>query len=252
MYSADLSLFVLDAGIRLLEQDFPPALLYLLLTDYIQLKYPPDHAEALAYYAALDQRCARLEQLGAIVALVGDHGMTDKCAADGSYNIIYLQDLLDAGGECEVAAADVSVAAGCAALVDACRAHAGGEPQEHVPDVQARGAGDAGGRRGHHRQHLRDQCHSDAARAIAGVWGVEGRLHRADTRDRGGVRGARHSAPIKEALFRRPRHPYTATLLAAVPNPDPDIPPQQVRLSGEVADLANLPAGCAFPPGALM
>ena len=52
----------------------------------------------------------------------------------------------------------------------------------------------------------------------------------------------------KEALFRRPRHPYTATLLAAVPNPDPDIPPQQVRLSGEVADLANLPAGCAFHP----
>lgn len=118
MYSADLSLFVLDAGIRLLEQDFPSALLYLSLTDYIQLKYPPDHAEALAYYAALDQRCARLEQLGAIVALVGDHGMTDKCAADGSYNIIYLQDLRDAGGECEVAAADVSVAADCAAVVD--------------------------------------------------------------------------------------------------------------------------------------
>ena len=96
MYSADLSLFVLDAGIRLLEQDSPPALLYLSLTDYIQHKYPPDHPEALAYYAALDQRCARLEQLGAIVALVADHGMTDKCAADGSYNIIYLQDLLDA------------------------------------------------------------------------------------------------------------------------------------------------------------
>lgn len=52
----------------------------------------------------------------------------------------------------------------------------------------------------------------------------------------------------KEALFRRPRHPYTATLLAAVPEPDPDIPPQKVRLSGEVADLANLPPGCAFHP----
>jgi len=48
MYSADLSLFVLDAGIRLLDQDFP-ALLYLSLTDYSQLEYPPDHAEALIY-----------------------------------------------------------------------------------------------------------------------------------------------------------------------------------------------------------
>ena len=96
MYSADLSLFVLDAGIRLLEQDSPPQLLYLSLADYIQHKYPPDHPEALAYHAELDRRCARLEQLGAIVALAADHGMTDKCAADGSYHIVYLQDLLDA------------------------------------------------------------------------------------------------------------------------------------------------------------
>ena len=95
MYSAELSLFVLDAGIRLLGRDEPPALLYLSLTDYVQHKYAPEHPEALAYYAALDERWARLEQLGAIVALVADHGMTDKCAPDGSYHIVYLQDLLD-------------------------------------------------------------------------------------------------------------------------------------------------------------
>ena len=96
IYSWELSLFVLDAGIRLLEQDDPPALLYLSLTDYVQHKFAPDHAEALAFYAAMDSRFARLEQLGATVALVADHGMKDKCAADGSYNIVYLQDLLDA------------------------------------------------------------------------------------------------------------------------------------------------------------
>ena len=95
IYSWELSLFVLDAGIRLLEQDDPPALLYLSLTDYVQHKFAPDHAEALAFYAAMDSRFARLEQLGATVALVADHGMKDKCAADGSYNIVYLQDLLD-------------------------------------------------------------------------------------------------------------------------------------------------------------
>ena len=95
MYSEELSLFVLDAGIKALEQDDPPGLLYLSLTDYVQHKYAPDHPKALEFYKALDDRFARLEELGAVVALVADHGMKDKCADDGSYNIIYLQDLLD-------------------------------------------------------------------------------------------------------------------------------------------------------------
>ena len=95
MYSEELSLFVLDAGIRFLEQDDPPALLYLSLTDYVQHKYAPDHPKALEFYKALDDRFARLEELGAIVGLVADHGMKDKCDSEGNYNIIYLQDLLD-------------------------------------------------------------------------------------------------------------------------------------------------------------
>ncbi len=95
MYSEELSLFVLDAGIRLLEQDQSPGLLYLSLTDYVQHKYAPDHPKALGFYQALDNRFARLEELGAVVGLVADHGMKDKCADDDSYNIIYLQDLLD-------------------------------------------------------------------------------------------------------------------------------------------------------------
>lgn len=95
MYSEELSLFVLDAGIKFLEQDDQPGLLYLSLTDYVQHKYAPDHPKAIAFYKDLDDRFAKLESLGAIVGLVADHGMKDKCAPDGSYNIIYLQDLLD-------------------------------------------------------------------------------------------------------------------------------------------------------------
>lgn len=95
MYSEELSLFVLDAGIKFLEQDDRPGLLYLSLTDYVQHKFAPDHPKALEFYKALDDRFARLEELGAVVGLVADHGMKDKCAEDGSYNIIYLQDLLD-------------------------------------------------------------------------------------------------------------------------------------------------------------
>ncbi len=95
MYSEELSLFVLDAGIKLLEQEKKPKLLYLSLTDYVQHKYAPDHPKALEFYKAMDDRFARLEELGAVVALVADHGMKDKCDADGNYNIIFLQDLLD-------------------------------------------------------------------------------------------------------------------------------------------------------------
>ena len=95
MYSEELSLFVLDAGIKLLEQEKKPGLLYLSLTDYVQHKYAPDHPKALEFYKAMDDRFARLEELGAIVGLVADHGMKDKCDAEGNYNIIFLQDLLD-------------------------------------------------------------------------------------------------------------------------------------------------------------
>ena len=95
MYSDALSLFVLDAGIRFIAEGNRPRLAYLSLTDYVQHKYPPDHPVALEFFQSLDLRCAELDRLGATVALVADHGMKDKCAADGTYNIIYLQDLLD-------------------------------------------------------------------------------------------------------------------------------------------------------------
>lgn len=50
-----------------------------------------------------------------------------------------------------------------------------------------------------------------------------------------------------DQLFSTPHHPYTKTLLSAVPNPDPDVP-MNLGVSGEVADVGNLPDGCAFHP----
>ena len=53
-------------------------------------------------------------------------------------------------------------------------------------------------------------------------------------------------APARD-LFAEPRHPYTRTLLAAVPIPDPDLP-MDTKLKGEPVDCGNLPPGCSFHP----
>jgi phosphonoacetate hydrolase len=95
MYSADLSLFVLDAGIRLVEQG-RAELLYLSLSDYVQHGHAPDEPEALDFHAALDQRLARLEALGCTVAVTADHGMNDKALPDGRPHVIFLEDVLNA------------------------------------------------------------------------------------------------------------------------------------------------------------
>ena len=95
MYSMELSLFVLEAGIRLLERDRPD-LLFLSLTDWVQHKYAPDESEARRFYQALDACFGRLAALDAIVALTADHGMNDKSNAEGKPNVIWLQDILDA------------------------------------------------------------------------------------------------------------------------------------------------------------
>jgi peptide/nickel transport system ATP-binding protein len=50
------------------------------------------------------------------------------------------------------------------------------------------------------------------------------------------------------ALFRQPRHPYTAALMKAVPVPDPRVPSGDVALQGEVANPASPPSGCYFHP----
>ncbi|BDB62928.1 MULTISPECIES: ABC transporter ATP-binding protein [Rhodococcus] len=51
-----------------------------------------------------------------------------------------------------------------------------------------------------------------------------------------------------ERLFTEPAHPYTQALLSAVPVPDParQRRRERIRLSGELPDPANPPAGCAF------
>ena len=94
VYSAALSEFVFAAGVKLLETR-KPDLVYLSTTDYIQHKFAPGTAGANEFYAMMDRYLARMDALGASIAITADHGMNAKTKADGSPNVIYLQDLVD-------------------------------------------------------------------------------------------------------------------------------------------------------------
>lgn len=94
VYSADLSVFVLEAGIAILERGGVD-LMYLSLTDFIQHKYAPGTPEINDLYTRIDSALGRLADAGAVVAITADHGMSDKSLPDGSPNVLYLADALD-------------------------------------------------------------------------------------------------------------------------------------------------------------
>jgi oligopeptide/dipeptide ABC transporter ATP-binding protein len=54
-------------------------------------------------------------------------------------------------------------------------------------------------------------------------------------------------APARE-LYAKPAHPYTRSLLDAIPVPDPQVQPGRLAqaLQGELPSPANPPAGCVF------
>jgi oligopeptide transport system ATP-binding protein len=54
----------------------------------------------------------------------------------------------------------------------------------------------------------------------------------------------------RDALYGAPRHPYTVSLLSAVPRPDPEKERNRGRIRpiGEIGSAAALPSGCRFHP----
>lgn len=95
IYSAAASLFVLRAGVALIEQGMAD-FLYLSLTDYMQHTYAPEAAPSLDFYAAIDTELGRLLATGAMVGATPDHGMNAKVDEHGKPNVLFLEDMLEA------------------------------------------------------------------------------------------------------------------------------------------------------------
>lgn len=93
VYSGDLSIFVLQAGVRLLHERRPD-ILYLSTSDYIQHKHAPGDPVANAFMAQVDHAVAALLAQDIRLVLTADHGMKPKHHPDGSPRVIYLGPLL--------------------------------------------------------------------------------------------------------------------------------------------------------------
>lgn len=96
VYSAELSEFVFAAGVMLMET-MHPDVMYLSTTDYIQHKHAPGTPVANAFYAMMDKYLAKLDAMGAVIALTADHGMKAKQSGEHP-NVIYLEPLLREAG----------------------------------------------------------------------------------------------------------------------------------------------------------
>ena len=94
VYSADLSEFVMAAGVSILKKERPD-LMYLSTTDYVQHKAAPGSDMANAFYAMMDRYVGELDAAGAVLVLTADHGMNNKHLPNGEPDVIYLQTLLD-------------------------------------------------------------------------------------------------------------------------------------------------------------
>ncbi len=113
VYSAALSEFVMEAGVKLLREGpegvggssgdsgnfcdagAPFGLIYLSTTDYIQHKHAPGEPESDRFYRALDAAWGALADAGAVVGLTADHGMNAKNDEAGAPRVIHLSTLLD-------------------------------------------------------------------------------------------------------------------------------------------------------------
>ncbi|MFE2560244.1 phosphonoacetate hydrolase [Streptomyces sp. NPDC059352] len=91
VYSADLSVFALAAGVKIIETRGAD-LMFLSLTDYVQHKSAPGTDAANGLYEQIDHYAGKLAELGATVVLTADHGMSAKTDEAGVAQVIYVEE----------------------------------------------------------------------------------------------------------------------------------------------------------------
>jgi len=98
IYDPDISVYVIEAGVRLLKRE-KFDLLYLTTTDYVQHKYPPGSEEANNFLSDIDYWLGELDRLGAIIGVTADHGMQGKTNPDGSPKVLFIETILQELGQ---------------------------------------------------------------------------------------------------------------------------------------------------------
>jgi phosphonoacetate hydrolase len=73
-------------------------LVYVSLTDRVQHAAAPGDPLADRFHAGVDRLLGEYREEGFLIGITADHGMSAKHRADGTPNVVYLADLLDAGG----------------------------------------------------------------------------------------------------------------------------------------------------------
>jgi len=97
IYDWDCSHYALELGLAIADR-LDTQLLYVSLTDFVQHADPPGGELSDRYLVYLDELVGLYLDAGWKLALVADHGMNAKTGADGSPNVRYLGDFLEANG----------------------------------------------------------------------------------------------------------------------------------------------------------
>jgi phosphonoacetate hydrolase len=97
IYDWELSPYTIDLAVALAER-LQARLVYASLTDFVQHSAAPGEPLADDFYRAVDVSLGRALDAGFAVGLVADHGMRSKSGEDGSPNVRYLDEALEAAG----------------------------------------------------------------------------------------------------------------------------------------------------------
>jgi phosphonoacetate hydrolase len=95
IYDWELSPYTIDLALAL-AQRLGAWLVYASLTDFVQHSAAPGEAMADDFYRAIDASLGHALDAGFVVGLVADHGMRAKSGADGSPNVRFLDEALQA------------------------------------------------------------------------------------------------------------------------------------------------------------